>query len=96
MYQNREHPMWDEAMEILCTIPKEPGCVLLHLLAKDFDMAGTYLDLIILTPKSVGVRRCKDRGHSAVAIVPAQWIKVQIQCDHYWRTVYPEQQTKGA
>jgi len=55
MYQNTEHPDYDLEMELLATIPPEPGCVSLKALCADFGM--TKLEEIYSLIRSINKGR---------------------------------------
>ena len=89
---NKKHPHYSLAMELLCTIPREPLGLDVDLFSTDFGLSG-WEDVLPLRAilKDSGVKVETTYGENkkkSLSIRAYAWDNAQVRAQEYWRKVY--------
>lgn len=89
--QRKEHPHYDECMELLCCFPDRGGEVALADLCRDFGFANQAecaerLKTLVLRGFRIETR---NKGHKRIARIAVEcWESARRAAESYWTLVY--------
>ena len=92
MYMNEKHPKYNQAMELLCSLPRFGCWVTLKDLCDDLELKGQDAVRRLmdhLKGRGVEVSTFNVEGHGrCAAITRPSWDMAKILGTEYWKEVY--------